>query len=105
MSSDELDPEAARVFKKVRRLMALSVVFTGIAVAAVLGVIGYRVSRNEGSRPAADLVATLPAGAKIMSATIAEGRVLVTVQVAENTEVYIFDLTTLQLRGRISTAR
>lgn len=104
MSSDDLDPDAARVFKKVRRLMALSVIFTGIAVAAVLGVIGYRVSRNEGSRPAGDLVATLPAGSKILSASIAEGRVLVTAQSAQNTELYIFDLTTLQLRGRVVVA-
>lgn len=105
MSSEELDPEAARVFSKVRRLMALSVLFTGLAVAAVLGVIGYRVFKNEGSRPPAELAATLPAGAKIQAATAAEGRLIVTVELAGSTELHLFDLATLQPRGRVLVAR
>jgi hypothetical protein len=100
---EELDPEAARVLTRVRRLMGISVVFTGVAVAAVLAVIGYRVSRNEGSRPAAPQVqASLPAGAKVMSTVVGEDRIIVTVEVAGRAQVHVFDLQTLQPRGRIA---
>ena len=53
MSDDEkpLDPEAARVVAKVRRLMMIASATTFIAVAVVLGVIGYRVFRAEGRAP------------------------------------------------------
>jgi hypothetical protein len=101
MSSDELDPEAARVFSKVRRLMALSVLFTGLAVAAVLGVIGYRVFTGEGRRPPADPLVTLPVGAKILGSSMAEGRLLLTMEVEGRVELRIFDLATLQPQGRV----
>ncbi len=101
MSSEELDPEAARVFSKVRRLMALSVLFTGVAVASVLVVIGYRVFTTGESRSAADRVVTLPPGAKIIGASTGDGRLLLTVEVGGATELRIFDLATLQPRGRI----
>jgi hypothetical protein len=101
MSSDELDPEAARVFSKVRRLMALSVLFTGLAVAAVLGVIGYRVFTGEGRQPPADPLVTLPVGAKILGSSMAEGRLLLTMEVGGRVELRIFDLATLQPQGRV----
>src|SRR5437016_3188549 len=41
-----LDPAAARVIAKVRRLMVVSTLFTALTVTAVLGVIGYRVFRS-----------------------------------------------------------
>jgi len=82
--------------------MAISVLFTGVAVAAVLGVIGYRVFRNEGSRaPAADVKANLPAGARVLSTTVADGRIVVTIEAAGRTELRVFDLQSLEPRGRI----
>jgi len=50
MSDDEknTDPEAARVIAKVRRLMMIASLVTLIAIAAVIGIIGYRVFRNDG---------------------------------------------------------
>ena len=61
MDDRPLDPAAERIVAKVRRLMAISVLFTGLAVAAVLGVIGYRVFRGEGSAaPQADTSVSLP---------------------------------------------
>jgi collagenase-like PrtC family protease len=42
------DPEAARVIAKARRLMMIASLATLIAIAAVIGIIGYRVFKNEG---------------------------------------------------------
>src|SRR4249920_591143 len=66
MSGDDekpLDPDAARIVANVRRLMIIASLTTFIAVAAVIGVIGYRVFKGEGRVQAAtDVTATLPAG-------------------------------------------
>jgi hypothetical protein len=43
-----LDPEAARIVARVRRLMMIASMTTFVAVAVVLGVIGYRFLRTEG---------------------------------------------------------
>jgi Family of unknown function (DUF6476) len=99
---DELDPAAQRVIAKVRRLMAISVLFTGVAVAAVLAVIGYRVFRSEGSAPVpVEASATLPAGAKVVGTAVNGDRLVVTVEIAGRTELHLFDLRTLAPRGRL----
>src|SRR5260370_1035834 len=69
-----LDPEAARMVAKVRWLMLISGVTTLIAIAAVIGVIGYRVFKGEGSAPA-DVTALLPKGSRIIATAVAEGRI------------------------------
>ena len=103
--SDEpaLDPEAAQVVAKVRRLMALSVLFTGLAVAAVLIVIGYRVYRNEGAIAAAvpDVTARLPKGARIVASAVADERIILTLEVNGTTELRTFDVRTLRPTGRL----
>jgi len=97
-----LDPEAARIVAKMRRLMVIASLTTFIAVAAVIGVIGYRVFRSEGrvGRPP-DLAAALPAGAKVLSSAIGEGRVVLTVEVNGAIELLTFDLNTLKPLGRV----
>jgi hypothetical protein len=101
---DEPDPAAAAVLGKVRRLMLISVIFTGLAVAAVLGVIGYRVFTSEGSRAAVDTAVALPKGARVIATAVAEGRLVVTVETGGQTEVRVFDLSTLQPRGTLRFA-
>jgi hypothetical protein len=102
MDDRALDPAAERIVAKVRRLMAVSVLFTGLAVAAVLGVIGYRVFRGEGSvAPAADVSASLPRGAKVVGTALNEDRLAVTIELAGQTEIHLFDARTLAPRGRL----
>jgi hypothetical protein len=99
-----LDPEAARIVAKVRWLMIISGATTLIGVSAILGVIGYRVFRTEGSAPPpkpADINSLLPAGARVVSTAVAEGRIVVTIETAGVTEVRSFDLKTLAPLGRI----
>ncbi len=98
-----LDPGAAQVIDKARRLMVIASLTTFIALAAVLGVIGYRVSQTVGSGPstAMDAAALVPSGAKVVSTAIGEGRIAVTIEAGAAQEVRLFDLRTLQPAGRI----
>ena len=88
-----LDPEAARMVAKVRWLMLISGVTTLLAIAAVIGVIGYRVFRSRGKRGAgATVTALLPKGARIVATAVAEDRIVVTVEVGGAIEIRTFDL-------------
>jgi hypothetical protein len=104
MSDDEkpLDPEAARAVVQVRRLMMIASATTFIAVAVVLGVIGYRVFKAEGSAaPATDVTAALPAGSKVISTAVGDGRLAVTIETAAGIEIRVFDVRTLKPAGRL----
>ncbi len=105
--SDEepLDPEAAAVFSKVRRIMLVSTILTGIAIASVMTVIGYRVYKSGDARPAAsDVAAVLPAGARIVSTAVTQDRIVVTAEIGGKVEVLLYDLYTLGPRGRLAAA-
>ncbi|HEY2758001.1 MAG TPA: hypothetical protein VGJ01_19940 [Pseudolabrys sp.] len=108
--SDEtpFDPEAAKAIAKVRRLMMIASATTFIALAVVLAVIGYRVFRSQGSAqavppgpPVPEATASLPAGAKVLSTAIGEGRVVLTVEVGGAVELRSFDLNTLKPLGSV----
>ena len=109
MSDDDkpLDPEAAKVVAKVRRLMMIASATTFIAVAVVLMVIGYRLFNAGGSaQPSApvgfaDVTATLPAGAKVVSTAIGADHIVVTIDVGGVTELRTFDPDTLAPLGRL----
>ena len=83
--------------------MLISAVTTAIAIAAVVGVVGYRVYRagESGAATIADGTVMLPKGAHVVSTTIGDGRIVVTLDIAGNSEVRIFDLKTLQQTGRL----
>jgi hypothetical protein len=104
LSSEDapLDPQAERVLNKVRRLMAISVMFTGLAIIAVLIVVGYRVySTGQSAATPPDVAAVLPAGARVVASSLGDGRLAVTIEIDGRTEVRLFDLDTLQPRGRL----
>jgi hypothetical protein len=107
MSDEEkpLDPEAARAVAQVRRLMMIASATTFLAVAVVLGVIGYRVFHLEGRAPqAAAFDVALPAGAKVISTAVGDGRIVLTVEIAGAIELRIFDLNTLKPLGSVRLA-
>ena len=89
----------------VRRLMVVASLTTFIAVAAVIGIIGYRVFKGEGRVQAAtDVSATLPAGAKVLSSAIGEGRLVLTVEINGTIELLSFDINTLKPLSRTRLA-
>jgi hypothetical protein len=107
-SNDEepLDPAAARMVAKVRTLMLIAGLTTMLAIAAVLGVIGYRLFTLQGSMspsPAVppDVTAVLPKGARVVATTAADERIVVTIEIGGRTELRIYDLRTLRPVGRL----
>src|SRR6266487_4385525 len=96
------DAGAARVMAKVRRLMLVSTVLTALAVAAGLGIIGYRLFRSEGSQAPTQATLTLPPGAKIVQSAIADDRIVLTLQVGGALEIRTYDLKTLKPLGRLN---
>ena len=99
-----LDPEQQKIVAKVRWLMLISGFATVLGIAVVIGVIGYRVYRSEGSVAPAEVTALLPKGAKIVGTAVADGRIAVTVEVGGAIEVRTFDLKTLKPTGRLRFA-
>ena len=100
-----LDPAAARALSQVRRLMMIASLTTFVAVAVVLGVIGYRVFHLEGRAPVSgNVTATLPAGAKVISSAVGDGRIVLTVEIAGVIELRTFDLNTLKPLGSVRLA-
>ena len=106
LSDDEppFDPAAARMIARVRLLMVVSGITTMVAIAAVIGVIGYRVFRSDGSAAAVEVTALLPKGARIVATAVAEDRLIVTLDVGGGTEIRTFDLKSLKPTGRLRFA-
>lgn len=100
----EPTPEQAALFARVRRMMLIAGLTTALAVAAVLIAIGYRVFRAEGSRPAADVTATLPKGARITATAVTNDRLVVTIDVGGSVQIRTFDLHSLRPAGTLTFA-
>jgi hypothetical protein len=91
--------------------MGIAALTTMLAIAAVLGVIGYRIfhAGRSAGRPgtggavAAGIV-TLPKGAKVVATATAGDRIVVTLDIAGSTEIRTFDAATLQETGRLRFA-
>lgn len=79
-----------------------------VAIAAVLGVIGYRIFHaGRSASPAAAAsagIVTLPNGARVVSTATAGNRIVVTIEFAGATEIRTFDVDTLQETGRLRFA-
>lgn len=82
--------------------MIVSALTTMVAIAAVIGAIGYRVFRVEES--AADVTALLPKGARVTATAVADDRIAVTVEIAGAVEIRTFNLKTLKPLGRLRFA-
>lgn len=97
-----LDPAQARIVQKVRRLALGSSLIMMLGILLVLGVIGYRffVTAERG-RPATDAIVALPKGARVISTAVADGKLAVTIELAGAIEVRLYDLSTLEPRGRL----
>ena len=89
-------------------MMLIASLTTALAIAAVLIAVGYRLFRSEGSAAragAAEVTATLPKQARIVSTAVAGDRVVVTLDVAGATEIRTFDAQTLKPTGTLKFAR
>lgn len=85
-------------------MMVVAGATTLVAIAAVLGVIGYRVFKSEGSAPAVEVTALLPKGARVVSISAADDRVVVGVDIDGAIEARTYDVKTLRPTGRLTFA-
>jgi hypothetical protein len=97
-----LTPEQANLVSKVRWLMLVSGFATLLGIAVIIGVIGYRVFRSDGS--VKDVTALLPKGAKIVQTAAAGDYVVVTLDVNGATEIRTFEAKTLRPAARLRFA-
>ena len=96
---------AAGLAARVRLMMIISGLTTLIAIAAVTGVIGYRVFRAGGSGAApTEAIVTLPKAARVIATAVAGDRIVVTLDIGGLTEIRTFDVKTLHETGRIRFA-
>jgi hypothetical protein len=100
--TSEGDGATAPVMARIRLLMIISGLTTLVAIAAVLTVIGYRVSLvgNHGL-PSAESIITLPKGARVVANAVAGDSLVVTLDIAGATEIRTFDRKTLKETGRV----
>ena len=98
------DPAVQGILAKARRLMLISGLTTFIAIAAVMGVIGYRVFRGQGSFADPDVTAMLPKGTRVVAIATAADRIVVTIEVSGALEARLFDAKTLSPAGRLRFA-
>ena len=93
---------AAVTIAKARRLMVWTMVATFLALAVVLAIAGYRISRLGQRAPLpVDASLQLPKGAKVVSSSFSDDRLAVTVEIDGKVEILLFDRSTLQSLGRI----
>jgi hypothetical protein len=102
----EADAMAAGMVTRARWLMIISGLTTLLAIAAVVGVIGYRVYRAGGSGAVATAegIIVLPKGTRVIASTVADNRIVVTLDIGGTTEIRTFDIKTLKETGRIRFA-
>jgi hypothetical protein len=97
-----LSPEQEHLVTRVRWMSMLSVTATLIGIAVIIGVVGYRIFRSDGSvATSAEMVAVLPKGARVVSTATAGERIIVTLDVNGSTEIRAFDARSLQPAGRL----
>jgi hypothetical protein len=101
--TDPAAAETAHLVARARTMMIISALTTGLAVAAVVAVVGYRMYAL-GSAAATDGVITLPKGARIVSMAGSSGRVAVLVDIDGASEMRVFDLKTMKETGRLHFA-
>ncbi|MGC1349331.1 MAG: hypothetical protein WA858_06075 [Xanthobacteraceae bacterium] len=88
----------------MRLMMIISGLTTLIAIAAVTGVIGYRLFHAGGVGTPAEAIVTLPKAARVVATAIAGDRIIVTLDIGGATEIRTFDVKTLRETGRIRFA-
>ena len=99
---ETLSPAQARIVARVRWLMLISGFATVLGIAVVVTIVGYRVFRTEGrSGTPVEATTLLPKGARVVSTSVADDRIVVMVDIGGTLEVRTFDAKTLSPAGRL----
>ena len=93
--------ESEHLVARARVMMVISALTTVLAIAAVVVVIGYRVYGARGNTTITDGIIMLPKGAHVISTTVTGATIAVTIDVAGDNEVRIYDRKNMQQVGRL----
>ncbi|MDQ8732467.1 hypothetical protein [Bradyrhizobium sp. LHD-71] len=104
LATEPTPEQTDALMARVRRMMLIAGLTTGLGVAAILIVIGYRIYRGETTSAPTDLIEMLPKGARIVSTSVAGDRLVVTLEAAGVLEIRTFDARTLKPAGRLKFA-
>ena len=103
--SKPLDPAVLQVQARLRRLMLIAGLTLGLGIFAVFAGIVYRLMTygdKAPAMPAGGVVSeTLPAGAKLISSTVAGNRIVLTYEHNGGTTVILIDSRDLKPLGRL----
>ena len=99
-----LSPEQQKIVNKARWLMLVSGFATFLGIAVVIGVVGWRMFRSDGTAGPREVTALLPKGAKVIQTAVSEDRIVVTVEFGGTVEIRAFDVRTMQPTGRLRFA-
>jgi uncharacterized membrane protein (DUF485 family) len=100
-----LAPAQVRLVRQVRRIAVGSSVIMLLGFAVVISVIGYRLFvAAERAAPSAESAILLPKGARVLSTTVSDGKLAVTIELSGAVEVRFYELATLRPAGRIRFA-
>ncbi|OYW60779.1 MAG: hypothetical protein B7X99_02980 [Rhizobiales bacterium 17-65-6] len=102
-SQEPLSPDQERILRKFRRFSTVSTLVMMLGLASVFGVIAYRLLRDKTPTPG-EITATLPKDARILSTTISDGLVVLTLEVNNAVEIRTFHVGTLAPAGRLRFA-
>jgi|SRR6185312_14960813 len=100
---EDLTPEQARLIARVKKLMAIPLLIMVAGFLTVFGVIAYRLyfKTPDKAKPTIERVLILQRGSKVVSTTVNDGKLVVTVETGGGTtEVLLFDLPSMQASGR-----
>jgi hypothetical protein len=99
---EDLTPEQARLIARVKKLMAIPLLIMVAGFLTVFGVIAYRLyfKTPVSAKPTIERVLILQRGSKVVSTTVNDGKLVVTVETGGTTEVLLFDLPSMQASGR-----
>jgi hypothetical protein len=93
--------EQAQFVARVRWLMRISAFATVLGITVIFAVLGYRVFHLEGRPAMIETTALLPKGARVISAAVADDRIVVTLEFGGTVEIRTFDARTLSPQGRL----
>ena len=105
IAAEPAESEAAQLVQRARIMMLISALTTALAIAAVVGVIGYRMFSTNTSTVAADDTIPLPKGARLISTSASAGRLAVLIELDSVNELRTFDIKTLKQTGRLRFTR
>jgi len=103
--ADDDDPRIQRVYRRLRMLTLIGTLTMGVGFLSVMSVIAYRLVKSS-AHAAGPVVRTLsiPAGAKVVSTAVDDGRIVVTTEAEGRTTIHVLDPGSLTETGRLEIA-